>query len=119
MTPPSPSVDRDARRTGRRSRGWHRYPRPVAPSGPLIGSGCCHRPAVEVVLPRPTDQDAEAPNASPARRMDSLPLVPLTMTASAWKSAPPVRDMGFLSPHHGLTCSVRDCSLASKVASPL
>src|SRR5262249_8508252 len=76
-------------------------------------------PAVEGVLPQPADQDTEAPNASPVTRMDSLPLVPLTMTASAWNSAAPVRNMEFLSPHHGLTCSVSDCSLASKVASPL
>jgi hypothetical protein len=34
-------------------------------------------------------------------------------------SPPPVRNREFLSPHHELTCSVRDCSLASKVASPL
>src|SRR6516162_9510235 len=76
-------------------------------------------PAVEVVLPQPADQDTEAPNASPATRMGSLPLVPLTMTASAWKSAPPVRNMEFLSPHHRLTCSVRDWELASKLTSPL
>ena len=37
-------------------------------------------PAVEGVLPQPADQDTEAPNASPVTRMDSLPLVPLTMT---------------------------------------
>src|SRR5438876_120536 len=66
-------------------------------------------PAVEVVLPRPADRDKEAPNASLATRMDALPLVPLTMTASAWKSASPVRNLEFLSPHHRLTCSVRDC----------
>src|SRR5262245_37908429 len=65
------------------------------------------------------DQDTEAPNASPATRMDSLPLVPWTMTASAWKSAPPMRNLELLSPPHRLTCSTRDWELASKVASPL
>ena len=76
-------------------------------------------PAVEVVLPQFADQDTEAPNASPATRMDSLPLVPWTMTASAWKSAPPMRNLELLSPPHRLTCSTRDWELASKVASPL
>ena len=76
-------------------------------------------PAVEVVLPQPADQDTEAPNPSLATRMDSLPLVPLTVTASAWKSAPPVRNMEFLSPHYPLTCSVRNWELPANVASPL
>src|SRR5262249_16537321 len=76
-------------------------------------------PAVAVRRPHAADQDMEAANASPATRMDSLPLVPSMMTASAWKSAPPVRNMECLSPHHRLTCSVRDWALASKLASPL
>src|SRR5215813_5507575 len=89
--------------------------RPVPPLDQDVVTG----PAVEVVLPQPADQDMEAPNASPATRMDALPLVPLTMTASAWKSAPSVGNMVFLSLHHRLTCSVRDWELVSKLASPL
>src|SRR5262245_60468127 len=86
---------------------------------PSLDQDVVTEPAVEVVLPRAADQDAEAPNASPATPMDSLPLVPLTMTASAWKSAPPMRNKEFLSSHHRLTCSVRDWELPAKVASPL
>jgi hypothetical protein len=33
----------------------------------------------------------------PPEDAGDLPLVPSTMTASAWKSAPPVRNMAFLS----------------------
>src|SRR5262249_45468609 len=75
--------------------------------------------AGEGILPRPVAQDTETPNASPATRVDSLPSVPLTVAAPAWKPAPPLRNMGFLSPHHWLTSSVRDWELASKLASPL
>jgi hypothetical protein len=95
------------------TRGPTRRPVPSLDQGVVTG------PAVEDVLPRPADQDTEAPNVSPATRMGPLPLVPLTMTAPAWMSAPPVRNKEFPSPHHPLTCSVRDWELASKMASPL
>src|SRR5262245_59211019 len=143
MTPPSPSVDLDARRTGRRSRGKDHRPRPVAPPDSTLDVVVAG-PAVEVVLPRPAVEGVvavqgvdgqsvtarlgqgdvhlgghsprtKAPNASPATRMDSSPSVPSTRTASAWQSAPPVRNVAFLSPHHRLTCSVRDWELAAKV----
>src|SRR5262245_39294322 len=51
----------------------------------------------QVLLTWAVSPRTEAPNASPATRMDSLPLVPLTMTAFAWKSDPLVRNMESLS----------------------
>ena len=47
---------------------------------PSLGQDIVTGPAVAVVLPQPADQDTEATNPSLATRMDSLPLVPLTMT---------------------------------------
>jgi hypothetical protein len=74
---------------------------------------------VALIYDQPADRTTEAPNASLASRMDALPLVPWTMTASAWKWSPSVGTIVFLSQHHRLTCSMRDWELVSKMASPL
>src|SRR5438045_7279843 len=97
---------------------WPNPPiRTSLPSRTLTGSRS--RPGLEADVHLGGQADDETPNASLATRGAPAPLVPLTKRASAWKSAPFVRNMAFLSPHQGLTCSVRDCSLEPKVASPL
>src|SRR5262249_47252768 len=105
---------------------WPTEPRggiiPRSPSRrpvPSVDQDVITGPAVEVVLTQPADQDAEAPNVSPATRTDSLPLVPLTMTGAAWKSSPSLGNIVCFSLNHRLTCSMRDWVLVSKVASPL
>src|SRR5262245_5183378 len=50
MTPPSPPMDLDARRTGRRSRGKNHRPRPVAPPDSTLDQDVVAGPAVEGVV---------------------------------------------------------------------
>jgi hypothetical protein len=56
---------------------------------------------------------------SPVRWCDGLSRREFLQKRPALRFAPPVRNGEFLSPHHRMTCSVRDWELASKVASPL
>src|SRR5262245_38091972 len=142
MTPPSPSMDLDARRTRRRSRGKDHRPRPVAPPDSTLDVVVAG-PAVEVVLPRPAVEGVVAvqggdgqpvtarlgqgdvhpggrPEIGCAERLagDTEGLVAVGAVADDGVNSevgPTRAELGVRLPAHRLTCSVRDWELAAKV----
>ena len=88
-------------------------PAPAPKADPLLGAN----PELMPNMDLPPDS---APTAKLAlARAEQTAAAPSAQPLPPAAAPSPVRNMEFLSPHHRLTCSVRDWELASKVASPL